>query len=226
MDMYGQKDKSIPQKTVMKLFEFIILAVSFRILFGSGYTEITGYRGEPGLFSRHALLFVFNCIVFIRMTFTMFYLIKRKIPWEEAFSIPFAFALYYIGFAMLGYTCRTELSFLDDIAIALFLSGSYLNTGSELARDKWKKDPANKGKLYTIGLFRYSMHINYFGDLLWVIAYAIVTRNIYSVFIPVFLFSFFAFYNIPKLDKYLAGMYGKQFEEYSMRTKKFIPFII
>ncbi len=155
----------------------------------------------------------------------MFYLIKRKIPWEEAFSIPFAFALYYIGFAMLGYTCRTELGFIDDIAIALFLSGSYLNTGSELARDKWKKDPANKGKLYTIGLFRYSMHINYFGDLLWVIAYAIVTRNIYSVFIPVFLFSFFAFYNIPKLDKYLAGRYGKQFEEYSKRTKKFIPFI-
>jgi len=223
--MYGQKDKSIPQKTVMKLFELIILAVSFWILFGNGYAEITGDRGTSGIFSRRVLLFFFNCIVFIRMTFTMFYLVKRRIPWEEAFSIPFAFALYYIGFAMLGYTCKTELSFIDDIAIALFLSGSYLNTGSELARDKWKKDPANKGKLYTEGLFGYSMHINYFGDLLWVIAYAIVTCNIYSVFIPVFLFSFFAFYNIPKLDKYLAGRYGKQFEDYSKRTKKFIPFI-
>jgi len=225
MDMYGQKDKSTPQKIVMKLFEIVILFLSFWILFGNGYSTITGNENPSGLFARHVILFVFNCIVFIRITFTMFYLIKRRIPWDEAFSIPVAYAVYYIGFAMIGYTCKTELSFIDDIAIALFLSGSYLNTRSELARDKWKKDPSNKGKLYTEGLFRYSMHINYFGDLLWVIAYAVVTRNIYSVFIPAFLFLFFAFYNIPKLDKYLAGRYGKQFEEYSKRTKKFIPYI-
>ncbi len=59
MDMYGQKDKSIPQKTVMKLFEFIILAVSFRILFGNGYAEITGNRGAPGYF--HAA----RCFLFL-----------------------------------------------------------------------------------------------------------------------------------------------------------------
>lgn len=75
------------------------------------------------------------------------------------------------------------------------------------------------------GFFKYSMHINYFGDILWVIAYAVITRNWYSVSIPIFLFSFFVFYNIPKLDKYLQEKYGNSFEVYAIRTRKFIPFI-
>lgn len=35
----------------------------------------------------------------------------------------------------------------------------------------------------------------------------------------------FAFYSpsIPRLDTYLAEKYGKEFEEYAKRTKKFIP---
>lgn len=146
-------------------------------------------------------------------------------PWEETFSIPVAFAIYYIGFALFGYKAQAELSFFDFIAVGIYLLGSYLNTGSELARFWWKKRPENKGKLYTTGLFNYSMHINYFGDLLWVIAYAMITRNWYSITIVIFLFSFFAFYNIPVLDKYLAAKYGDQFEEYRRKTKKFIPFI-
>lgn len=146
-------------------------------------------------------------------------------PWEETFSILFAFALYYVGFALFGYRSTQNIDFVDILAIGIFLLGSFLNTGSEIARDKWKKDLNNSGQLYTIGLFKYSMHINYFGDLLWVSAYALLTRNWYSITIPVFLFCFFTFYNIPKLDAYLSSKYGKQFEEYRNITKKFIPFI-
>jgi steroid 5-alpha reductase family enzyme len=146
-------------------------------------------------------------------------------PWEEAFSIPLAFAIYYIGYALLGFKANQPFNFADVISIILFLTGSYFNTAAELMRDKWKKAPENKGKLYTGGLFRYAMHINYFGDVLWVTAYAIVTRNWFSCFIPAFILSFFVFYNIPKLDKYLASKYGKQFEEYRQKTKKLIPFV-
>ena len=49
--------------------------------------------------------------------------------------------------------------------LALYVLGSYLNTWSEVDRCLWKKDKRNKGKLYTKGLWRYSMHINYFGDV-------------------------------------------------------------
>ncbi len=228
MDLYGKKDKSIAQKTVIIALETIILAISGWILFGGGYHTIfssSGLNVSPEQSSRRVILFAFNCIIFLRMIITIAYLVKRHIPWAEAMDIPFAFALYYIGFAMLGYSTDILPGPLDFLAIAIFLTGSFLNTYSELQRDKWKKNPENKGRLYTIGLFKYSIHINYFGDLLWVIAYAIITRNWYSALIPAFLFCFFAFYNIPMLDKHLASHYGEQFEEYRKKTKKFIPFI-
>jgi len=226
MDLYSKKEKSIPQKISLLLLELVILGLSYWILFEGGYERI--FSPDPpttGNEDRHMILFTFNAVLVLRMGITMFYLLKRRIPWEEVFSIPFAFAIYYIGFAMFGYKSEAEIDFIDIFAILIYVYGSYLNTGSELFRYRWKLKPENKGKLYTTGLFRYSMHINYFGDLLWVVAYAMISRNWYSISILVFLFCFFAFFNIPKLDAYLSSKYGEQFEEYRKKTKKFIPFI-
>ena len=226
MDMYNQKDKSYPQKIILTTLEIIIIGFSYWILFANGYNKIFSPTNPlVGNSIRHIIIFIFNIVVFLRILVTTFSLIKRRIPWEEAFSIPIAFALYYIGFALLGYKSSQPIGIIEIVAILLFLFGSFLNTGSELARDVWKRNPYNKGQLYTIGLFKYSMHINYFGDLLWVSAYALVTRNWYSISIPIFLFCFFAFFNIPKLDAYLKSKYGNQFDEYRKNTKKFIPFI-
>ena len=155
----------------------------------------------------------------------MIHLLKRKIPWEESISVPMAFALYFIGFPLLVFNREIPINWVDYLAIFIFALGSFLNTASELSRHNWKKRPENKGKLYTIGLFKYSMHINYFGDILWVSAYALVTFNVYSIAIPVLLFCLFAFWNIPVLDKYLAGRYKEQFAKYAKETKKLIPFI-
>ena len=83
----------------------------------------------------------------------------------------------------------------------------------------------NKDKIYTEGFFKYSRHINYFGDILWVAAYALVTKNWYAATIPIILFCFFALYNAPKLDKYLKDKYGKSYEEYAKKTKMLIPYI-
>jgi len=226
MDLYSKKDKSTAQKIVLIVLEIVILWVSYWILFDGGYQQMfSSSAPRHGNDLRQIILFAFNLIVFFRICITIFYLLHRHMPWQEAFSIPFAFAIYYVGFALLGYKTERPFDFIDAIAGVLFITGSYLNTGSELMRNKWKKAPENKRKLYTTGLFKYSMHINYFGDILWVTAYAILTRNWYSCFIPAFIFSFFAFYNAPKLDKYLASKYGKQFDEYRKRTKKLIPFI-
>jgi len=226
MELYGKKDRSILQKSIILVLEVVIVALSYWILFREGYFKI--FQSSEHIIGnevRHILLFAFNLIVFVRICFTLFYFIKRHIPWEEVFSISMAFGLYYIGFALLGYKSQQDINFVDVFGIALFLFGSYLNTGSEISRHKWKKNPENKGKLYTIGLFKFSMHINFFGDLLWVCGYALVTRNWYSGLIVFFLFCFFAFVNIPKLDEYLASRYKEQFEDYKKRTKKFIPFI-
>ncbi|HRF16013.1 MAG TPA: DUF1295 domain-containing protein [Bacteroidia bacterium] len=152
-------------------------------------------------------------------------LLKRAIPWEESFSVPFAFALYFVGFSLFILSTSKPIDFIDIFGIFLFVVGCILNTGGEVLRNQWKKNPDNKGKIYKTGFFRYSRHINYFGDLLWVTAYAIITRNWYAVSIPIFLFCLFAFYNAPKLDKYLKGKYGKDYNDYANKTKMLVPFI-
>ena len=228
MDLYGQKSKSIPQKIVIHFIEILLLWLSYWILFQSGGAWVEKHfniNNSIGNIDRRMIIFVFNIIIFIRLTYMMIFILKRKIPWEESVSVPLAFALYFIGFPLFVLSVSKPIDGFDYFAIAVFVVGCVLNSGGEILRDKWKNDPENKGKIYTQGFFKYSRHINYFGDILWVIAYAIITKNVWSITIPIFLFSFFAFYNAPKLDKYLKEKYGNDYEEYAKKTKMLIPFI-
>lgn len=224
--MYGSKDRSLPQKWLTVALEAFFMWVSFWILFGDGFQRLLPFMhsagGNP---MRHLLLFVFNCIVFLRMGFTFFYFIKRHIPIAEAIAVPFAFALYYVGFALLGYHTAAPVNYVDYLGIFLFGAGSAINTSSELQRNIWKRNRVHQGHLYTKGLFSYAMHINYFGDVLWVTGYALVTRNPWSALIPLFLLGMFVFGNIPKLDAYLRNKYGTEYEKYRQHTKRLIPFV-
>ena len=229
MQLYGNVEKSIPQKTVLKIVETIIVILSGWILFYGGFDRVAGWFGTgpfvAGGQQRRIILFGFILITYLRFWVTITVLLQRRMPWEEMFSVSFAFALYYIGFSLLGYQNQLPLAGLDILGIVIFLFGGWLNTVGELKRYRWKKRPENTGKLYTIGYFRYAMHINYFGDILWVSGFAVLTRNWYSAIIPLWLFSFFIFFNIPKLDAYLSGKYGKAFVAYRKKTKKLIPFV-
>lgn len=228
MDLYGQKSKSIPQKISIHLLEILILWLSYWILFQNGGSWIEQHLHITNALAntdRRIIIFTFHIIIFLRLAYMMVFLLKRKIPWEESLSVPFAFAIYYVGFSILVLPTSHHIDVLDYFAIVLFAVGCVLNTGGEVLRNNWKKRPENQGKIYTQGFFKYARHINYFGDILWVTAYAIVTRNWYAVSIPVFIFCFFAFYNAPKLDKYLKYKYGKGYDDYAGKTKMLIPFI-
>lgn len=228
MELYGQQSKSIPQKLMIHVLEVLLLWLSFWILFQDGGTwiENTLYiHNSTEYTDRRIIILVFNVITFFRFSFMMIVLLKRAIPWEESFSVPFAFALYFVGFSLFALPTSKPIDFIDIIGIILFTVGSMLNTGGEILRNRWKKNPDNKGEIYTEGFFKYSRHINYFGDMLWVTAYAIITRNWFAVSIPILLFCLFAFYNAPKLDKYLKEKYGKGYDDYASKTKMLIPFI-
>jgi steroid 5-alpha reductase family enzyme len=178
-----------------------------------------------GNLERRILLLSFGVLLFARMTLTLFVLLKRRFPWNELGGVAFALFVYHVGFASLGAGETAQLGILDLVAIGLFLFGSYLNTGSEIQRKRFKADPKNRGRLYTGGLFRFARHINYFGDTLWVSGWAIATRNIGSAVIPIALAAGFVFAFIPSLTKHLRASYGDQFDLWSKRTKAFIPYI-
>jgi hypothetical protein len=170
MEIYGSTKSSAPQKAVLVILETIILGAGLWILnFGGleALSRVFGVQWAAASSARRLLLSTAYIVMFLRMKLTIFYLLKRSMGWEEAFSIPLAFGLYYVGFSLFAGPVSAPLGAAAYVGIALFLIGSLINSGSELIRDKWKKNPANKGVLYTGGLFRYSMHVNYFGDLLW-----------------------------------------------------------
>ena len=174
---------------------------------------------------RLVILFIFSLIYFFRVLFTLFSFLKRKVEWKEVGAITFGLVLYHIGFALTGATQTAPLDFYDIIPICLFVLGSYFNTISEYQRKRFKGKEENKGKLYTEGLFKYSQHINYFGDFVWILGFALMTRNFFALIFPIFCFLGFVFINIPMLDKYLEEKYKNEFIEWNKTTKKFIPFI-
>ena len=121
--------------------------------------------------------------------------------------------------------CILTINVYDYLGILLFVVGSWINTQSEYTRYKWKQNDKNKGKLYTGGLFKYSMHINYFGDILLFTGLALITQSFSQLIIPFIMTLSFIFFIIPRHDKYLATKYSDEFSEYASRTKKLIPWI-
>ncbi len=226
---YGQYSKNTGQKILLLALELVTIWISYMILFkgwGSWVIQKLGMYDTGGNHFRHSLIFTFNVVLFLAYLPTVLVFVRRQITWGEAVNIAFAFALYYIGFALLGYNVELMPGWVDWLGVVLFLLGISLHLVAEWQRHVFKKDPQNKGKLLTTGLWSLSRHVNYFADLLWVTGYALVTRNPWSGLIVLFLFVFFYFFNIPVQEKYLAEKYGEQFEQYRKQTKALIPFVL
>lgn len=224
MEMYGNQSASLPQKTIILASEAALLGASYLVLFGPLGAGFRAF-GEAPSAPRNTTLFVFNVVVFARFLLTLFVYLRRTIPWEEAFSVPCAFALYLLGFPLLAASHTVGFGALELVGIVAFVVGSLLNTVSEEQRRRFKARPESRGKLFTGGLFRFVIHPNYLGDVLWVAGYAAVTHNPWSALIPLFLCGFFALFNVPKLDTYLREHYGEAFVSYERTTKRLVPFV-
>jgi len=228
MELYAKKGAALPQKLAITIIELGLIGLAYFILFGGGDVFISGLFGWPVLEQppqRRWFILLFNVIVLVRMAIMMFVFLKRQMPWAEVFSVPIAYAIYYVGFAILILPNSAGLGIWDWTGLGVFALGSYLNTASEWQRHIFKSDPANKGKLYTQGLFGVSMHINFFGDVLWVLGYAMIAGHIVGYGLTLLLLAFFMFFNVPKLDNYLRDRYREPFKKYEDKTKKLIPFI-
>jgi protein-S-isoprenylcysteine O-methyltransferase Ste14 len=178
--------------------------------------------GSPG--RQVALL---GCVVIYvaRAAHTLFVFVKRKIPWWEA-----AWGGSIIGgvlffFLLAGLRAPQPIGPMDLAGMLLYIAGSCIGTASEHARYIWKARPENQGHLYTEGLFGYSRHINYFGDLLLFAGCAVLTRQLWTAIVPLAMGLNFAFVIIPAHDAYLAARYGGEFDRYARRTSKLVPLL-
>ncbi|XP_070506040.1 uncharacterized protein [Chironomus tepperi] len=121
---------------------------------------------------------------------------------------------------------------LDYIGCMFFICGLLLEAIADYQKFKFASESKNKGKFISSGLWKYSRHTNYFGEiLLWssiaVIAYS--GTQSYLVFIsPAFVATLLVFGSgIPILEKNADAKFVKdeKYQIYKKLTPVLVPFI-
>ncbi|MGB5873298.1 MAG: DUF1295 domain-containing protein [Bacteroidota bacterium] len=220
LQFQGERSPSLaPKISIISWYTLCVFAAAF-----STFTALEE-GSSPGDLGRQVALLACAVIYISRAAVTLFVFVKRKIPWWEAASGGGLIGFVLFTFLSNGLRTPEPLGFVDVVGALLYLTGSYLGTGSEYSRHVWKARPENQGHFYTEGLFRYARHINYFGDLLLFCGFAVLTQQMWTGIVPLIMGLNFVLILIPAQDAYLASRYGTEFDNYARRTKKLIPLV-
>ena len=119
-----------------------------------------------------------------------------------------------------------DLGVLDFVGLAVWILGFVFESVGDAQLARFIKDPTNKGKLMQSGLWRYTRHPNYFGEVtmwwgLWIIALS-VPNGLYGIIGPLTItFLILKVSGIPMLEKKMEE--NTEFVEYKKRTSIFFP---
>jgi protein-S-isoprenylcysteine O-methyltransferase Ste14 len=222
-----QYDPSFGRKSVFTICITISVSLSILLMFIGHLPACTWLQPYQisGDFVRRILIAACLIIYFLRLQITVWIFQKRFWTWLETIMISILMTFALFVFAKVGGNNKQAVGIIEIIGVLLYLSGSYINTFSEYARHVSKLKAENKGRLYTGGLFRFAMHINYCGDIVLFTGFAMITHRFGVYIIPLAMTVNFIFNIIPSLDRYLEKKYGDEFRDYSRKTKKLIPLI-
>lgn len=226
--MYELPDHSTPRKLTLAIGAGLWALIANWLLLGSGLARTGEWFGEiwtAGDLVRRALLSAGFCIYYVRLLLVVFRFLRRGVSWSEVSIITSWLFILCAALAILGGRNVRPIGIAEITGIVLYAVGSWLHTYSEFRRDVWKRRPENRGRLYTKGLFRYAIHINYFGDLVLFTGLGLLTGSPFALLVPALMLAGFVFINIPVLDSHLHDKYGAAFDEYAARTHKLIPFV-
>jgi steroid 5-alpha reductase family enzyme len=114
---------------------------------------------------------------------------------------------------------------LDLVGASLATLGLLLETLADAHLMRFKAKPANRGKLLTTGLWRYSRHPNYFGEaMVWWGFYliALAAGHAWTIFSPILMtFLLVKVSGVAMLEQTMKVKPG--YEEYMRKTSAFIP---
>jgi len=117
------------------------------------------------------------------------------------------------------------------LGVAIWVFGFAVEVIADRQKRLFRQNPTNKGKFITTGLWAWSQHPNYFGEItLWigmaVIALPILQGGLWITLIsPLFVFLLLTKVSgIPLLDRHAAKAWGDnpEYQEYCRRTSKLI----
>ena len=127
---------------------------------------------------------------------------------------------------LVNYSKETGYSGLDAFGFILWMIGFFFEAGGDYQLERFKKDPQNKGKIMSSGLWKCTRHPNYFGEAaMWwgVFLIALSVRAGWTAVISPLLITFLLLRvsGVTMLEKKYAG--NKEFQEYAKRTNAFFP---
>ena len=119
-----------------------------------------------------------------------------------------------------------QFELIDIFGILIWGIGFIFELVSDMQLSRFINNPKNKGKLMQSGLWRYSRHPNYFGEVtswwgIWLIVVG-ATNNWISIIGPVTITILILFVSgVPLLEKKYEGR--ADFKKYKKRTSMFLP---
>jgi steroid 5-alpha reductase family enzyme len=125
-----------------------------------------------------------------------------------------------------AYGADLSVSFWTILGVLVWLIGYFFEVVGDYQLDQFIKNPENKGQIMNSGLWRYSRHPNYFGEVtmwwgIWLIV-APVSLSYLALISPLTItFLILMVSGVPMLEKKFAG--DPAFEQYKKETSVFFP---
>ncbi|MBN1649697.1 MAG: DUF1295 domain-containing protein [Bacteroidales bacterium] len=120
----------------------------------------------------------------------------------------------------------TELNAFDYGAILVWIIGFVFEAGGDYQLSRFKKNPANKGKVLNTGFWKYTRHPNYFGDfaIWWAFALFSIAAGSYWHTVGSFIMTFLLLKvsGVALLEKTLKSD-KPEYREYIQKTSAFFP---
>jgi steroid 5-alpha reductase family enzyme len=129
-------------------------------------------------------------------------------------------------------TTRKELGFFALIGFLIWIFGFAVEAVADSQKSRFRADPENKGKFINTGLWAWSRHPNYFGEIVLWIGVAVIVLPILrgwqwvTLISPVFVTLLLTrISGVPMLEKRADEKWGGQedYEAYKKRTPVLIP---
>jgi len=124
------------------------------------------------------------------------------------------------------YSSDNSFGYLDVLGILVWLIGFTFEAGGDWQLNKFKANPANKGRLLQTGFWKYTRHPNYFGDaaVWWGFAILSVASGSYIPVLSSVLMTWLIIKvsGVAMLERTMKNT-KPGFEEYVKRTSAFIP---
>jgi steroid 5-alpha reductase family enzyme len=124
-------------------------------------------------------------------------------------------------------TGTTQINFLDIFGILITLGAIILETVADIQLHKFREEESNQEKVNDVGLFSYSRHPNYFGEIcfwwgLFIFGISADSTYWWTIIGPLSITLLFIFISIPIMEKHNAKK-RSSYAEYMKKVSFLIP---